>query len=56
MGKEDGGLARHRTECKSEIDLEEAGIVACGYGLRQIKAREGIESLREKHDRKNSFK
>ena len=48
MGKEDGGLARHSVDCGSGIDWGEARVVACEYGLRQRKAREGIESLRER--------
>jgi len=38
--------------CESGIDLDESRIVACDYGLQQRKAREGIESLREKIDQK----
>ena len=52
MGKEDGGSTRHSGSCESGIDWNEARIVACEYGLRQRKAREGIESLREKIDGK----
>ena len=52
MEKEDGWLARHSVSCESGIDWDEARIVACEYGLRQRKAREGIESLREKIDGK----
>ena len=48
MGKEDGGLARHGVNCGSGIDWGEARVVACEYGLRQRKAREGIQSLRER--------
>ena len=55
MGKEDGGLTRHRVSYESGIDWNEARIVACEYGLRQRKTREGIESLREKIDRKIVF-
>ena len=47
MGKEDGGLARHSVKCKGEIEWEKAEVVAMEKGLRQRKAREGIESLRE---------
>ena len=42
------GLARHSVDCGSGIDWGEARVVACEYGLRQRKAREGIESLRER--------
>ena len=38
--------------CGSEIDWGEARVVACEYGLRQRKAREGIESQREKSNGK----
>ena len=48
MGKEDGGLARHSVDCGSGIDWGEARVVAYEYGLRQRKAREGIEPLRER--------
>ena len=48
MGKEDGGLARHSVDCGSGIGWGEARVVACEYGLRQRKARKGIESLRER--------
>ena len=48
MGKEDGGLAGHGVDCGSGIDWDEASVVACEYGLRQRKAREGIQSLRER--------
>ena len=48
MGKEDGGLARHSVDCGSGIDWGEARVVACEYGLQQRKAREGVESLRER--------
>ena len=51
-GKEEGGLARHSVDCESEIDWDEAKIVACENGSQQRKAREGIESLREKKDGK----
>ena len=47
-GKEDGGLARHSVDCGSGIDWDEASVVACEYGLRQRKAREGIQSPRER--------
>ena len=47
MGKEDGGLARHSVKCEGEIEWEKAEVVAMEKGLRQRKAREGIESLRE---------
>ena len=35
-------------DCGSGIDWGEARVVACEHGLRQRKAREGIESLRER--------
>ena len=51
-GKEDGGLARNSVDCGSGVDWGKARFVACEYGLRQRKAREGIESLRERSDGK----
>ena len=52
MGKEDSGLARHSVDCGSGIDWGEARVVAYEYGLRQRKAREGIESLQERSNGK----
>ena len=51
MGKEDGVLARHSVDCGSEVDWGKASVT-CEYGLRQRKAREGIESLRERSNGK----
>ena len=48
MGKElDGGLARHTTECQSDVDGGNAEIVARERGLKQRKILEGIESTTE---------
>ena len=49
MGKEDGGLARHTTECQSDVDWGNAEIVAREGGLKQRKVLEGIESLRQRY-------
>ncbi len=49
MGKEDGGFAKHSVNCKGEIDWEISEIAAMETALRQRKAREGIETLREEH-------
>ena len=49
MGKEDGGLARHTTECQSDVDWGNAEIVARERGLKQRKILEGIESLRQRY-------
>ena len=49
MGKEDGGLARHTTECQSDVDWGNAEIVARERGLKQRKILEGIESLRQRN-------
>ena len=49
MGKEDGGLARHTTECQSDVDWGNAEIVARERGLKQRKILEGIQSLRQRY-------
>ena len=49
MGKEDGGLARHTTECQSDVDWGNAEIVARERGLKQRKILEGSESLRQRN-------
>ena len=49
MGKEDGGLARHTTECQSDVDWGNTDIVEREKGLKQRKIREGIESLRQRY-------
>ena len=49
MEKEDGGLARHSTECNEEINWKEAMIVNSEKKMRQSKALEGIASPREQH-------
>ena len=49
MGKEDGGLARHTTECQSDVDWGNAEIVARERGLKQRKILEGIESVRQRN-------
>ena len=49
VGKEDGGLARHTTECQSGVDWENAEIIARERGLKQRKILEGIESLQQRH-------
>ena len=46
MRKEDGGLARHTTECQSDVDWGNAEIVARERELKQRKVLQGIESLR----------
>ena len=43
-----GSLARHTTECQSDVDWGNAEIVARERGLRQRKILEGIESLRQR--------
>ena len=47
--KEAGGLARHTTECQSDVDWGNAEIVARERGLKQRKVLEGIESLRQRY-------
>ena len=49
IGKEDGGSARHSVECLRGIDWEKTRVVMNECGLRQRKAKKGIESLREIH-------
>ena len=46
MGKEDGGLAKHSTDCNKEIHWENTRVLGIENRLRQRKVREGIESLR----------
>lgn len=52
MNKEDGGLPKHSTICNEEIDWENTKVIAQEKGRRQRKVREGIESLREIHNKK----
>ena len=56
MGKEDSGLARHNIDCKSEIDWEEARVVACEYGLRQKKSKGRDRVTKRKNMMENSIK
>ena len=44
-----GGLARHSTECASEIDWQRARIITTECNWTQRKVREGIETLRKVH-------
>ena len=44
-----GGLARHSTECASEINWEQAKIITTECNWTQRKIREGIETLRKVH-------
>ena len=56
---EDGGLAKHSTQCTNDIDWAAVRILATATGLHQRKVRESIESLREIHHGKvalNSYK
>ena len=51
-GKEDGGLARHTTECQSDVDWGNAEIVERERGFKkQRKILEGIESLRQRYSK-----
>ena len=52
MGKDDGGLARHNTECPSKVDWERSEIVGKEGDRRQRKVLEGIESLRSQYGNK----
>ena len=44
MGKEDGGIARHSTQCSQSVDWKKSKIIATETGWKQRKVREGIES------------
>ena len=44
MGKEDGGLARHSTQCSMGIDWKKSKIITTEGKIKQRKIREGIES------------
>ena len=52
MGREDGGIARHSTECSQAYDWENASVVGLESDLRKRKVLEGIESLRSQHEKK----
>ena len=49
MNTNDGGLAKHTSICREEIEWENAKIVAREERWTQRKFLEGIESLREKN-------
>ena len=44
MEKEDGGLAKHSTQCSQGIDWKNSKIVTTERIWKQRKVREGIES------------
>ena len=44
MGKEDGGLAKHSTQCSQGIDWKNSKIVTTERIWKQKKVRKGIES------------
>ena len=44
MGKEDGGLARHSSQCLMGIDWKKSKIITTEGKIKQRKIREGIES------------
>jgi hypothetical protein len=52
MGKDDGGLAKHDTECPNQIDWDHCRVVGMERDTRQRKVLEGIESLRSQHEGK----
>ena len=52
MNRDDGGLPKHTTVCDQGIDWENIKVLANESGTRQRKVREGIESLRAKHNGK----
>ena len=45
MGMEDGGLAKHSTECNKEVDWEKSRVASIERDTREWKIRESIESL-----------
>ena len=53
MGKEDGGLAKHSTQCSQGIDWKNSKIVTTERIWKQRKVREGIESEKLKLKGKN---
>ena len=46
MNENDGGLARHSTECTQGIDWAEARIVGREDGTLQGKMLEGVETMK----------
>ena len=52
MGKEDGGIARHSTECTKGIDWDSAKVIGLESDWKKRKVLEGIESLRSQHEKK----
>ena len=44
MGKEDGGIARHSTQCSKDIDWKKSKVICTEKGFKQRKVREGVES------------
>ena len=53
IGKEDGGLAKHSTQCSQGIDWKNSKIVTTERIWKQRKVREGIESEKLKLKGKN---
>ena len=48
MGKEDGGIARHSTQCSKDIDWKKSKVICTEKGFKQRKGREGVESKKLK--------
>ena len=48
MGKEDGGIARHSTECSQDINWKKTKILVSEKSYKQRKVREGAESEKVK--------
>ena len=44
MRKEDGGIARHSTQCSKDIDWKRYKIICTKKEFKQQKVREGVES------------
>ena len=53
MVKEDGGLAKHSTQCSQGIDWKNSKIITTERISKQRKVREGIESEKLKLKGKN---
>ena len=52
MGKEDGGIARHSTECSQGINWKKSKVIATEKRIK-YKVREGIEKLEKALNRRN---
>ena len=55
MGKEDGGIARHSTQCSKDINWKKSKVIFTEKGSKQRKVREGAESEKLKSKGKTPF-